>query len=106
MRDCPETQRTSVPAGSLWGPVVGYSRAVRVGSLIHVAGTTAAAPGGGLAVHGGPYEQAVYVLQRIEDALHQLGAELGDVVRTRMYVTDIGQWESKSKPMLSWEIAK
>ena len=79
MRGCPEAQRT---------------------------GTTAAAPEGGLSVHGGPYEQTVFVLQRIEDALQQLGAELGDVVRTRMYVTDIGQWESKSKPMLFWEIAK
>lgn len=79
MKDCPETQRT---------------------------GTTATAPEGGLAIHGGPYQQTVFVLQRIEDALQQLGAEFGDVVRTRLYVTDLGQWESKSKPMLSWEIAK
>lgn len=89
-----ETRRTDIPAGTVWGPVVGYSRAVRVGPYIHVAGTTAAAPDGGAAVEGGPYEQTVCVLGRIEDALQQLGAELGDVVRTRMYVTDIGQWEA------------
>ena len=88
-----EAPQKQVPAGTRWGTVVGYSRAVRVGSFIYVAGTTASARDGGSAVEGGPYEQTVCVLQRIEDALQRLGAELGDVVRTRMYVTDIKRWE-------------
>ncbi|MEN8143902.1 MAG: RidA family protein [Gemmatimonadota bacterium] len=92
-RNSLEAQRALVPAGTVWGPAVGYSRAVRVGPFIYVAGTTAAASGAESAAEGGAYEQTVCALQRIQEALRQLGADLGDVVRTRMYVTDIGHWE-------------
>jgi len=80
--------RINISSGSKWEPVVGYSRAVRVGNLIFVAGTTANTPG------ADAYTQTVEILGRIDTALRQAGASIEDVVQTRMFVTDIDQWEA------------
>ncbi|WP_261305804.1 RidA family protein [Paenibacillus andongensis] len=84
--------RTRVFTGSPWEPVVGYCRAIRVGNRIEVAGTTAMRDGEVVGI-GNPYEQARFVLQTIEQALHELGGQMSDVIRTRMFVTDISLWE-------------
>ncbi|CAN7449339.1 RidA family protein [Paenibacillus sp. LjRoot153] len=84
--------RTRVFTGSPWEPVVGYCRAIRIGDRIEVAGTTAMKDGEVVGV-GNAYEQARFILQTIEKALQELGAQLSDVVRTRMFVTDISLWE-------------
>ncbi len=88
--------RTSVDAGTIWGPKVGYSRAVRVGNTIHVAGTTGLMPDGTPAP-GGMYGQSKQALSNIIAALSQLGAGPEHVVRTRVFVTDIGQWEEAGR---------
>ncbi len=84
--------RIRVSTGSPWEPVVGYCRAIRIGNTVEVAGTTAMKDGE-IVGKGDAYQQAIQCLQTIEEALHKLGATMEAVVRTRMYVTDISQWE-------------
>ena len=90
-------ERRNISSGSAWEPVIGYSRAVRVGSSVFVAGTTAVGVDGGVVGAGDLYAQTKRCLEIIEAALVEAGASLGDVVRTRMFVTDISRWEEAGR---------
>jgi enamine deaminase RidA (YjgF/YER057c/UK114 family) len=87
-------ERRTISSGAIWESVVGYSRAVQAGNLIFVAGTTAATPGGEPVGGDDAAEQAREAIRRIEAALTELGADLRSVVQTRIFVTDIGNWEA------------
>ncbi|MBN8579824.1 MAG: RidA family protein [Anaerolineae bacterium] len=86
-------ERINISSGAKWEDIVGYSRAVRVGNIIEVAGTTAVDESGEIIGMNNPYEQTKYIFKKIEKALAKAGASLTDVTRTRMFVTDISKWE-------------
>lgn len=88
--------RKNISSGAVWEDIIGYSRAVRIGDLIEVAGTTAV-DGEIVIAKGDVYGQTIFILQKIEKSLQQAGAAMKDVIRTRMYITDIKKWEDAGR---------
>lgn len=91
------SQRQNISSGTVWETLAGYSRAVRMGELIAVSGTTATDENGHIVGQGDPYAQTAFILRKIERALREAGASRGDVVRTRIFVTNVAQWEAVAR---------
>lgn len=91
------SQRQNISSGTVWETLAGYSRAVRMGELIAVSGTTATDDNGHIVGQGDPYAQTAFILRKIERALREAGASLEDVVRTRIFVTNVAQWEAVAR---------
>lgn len=91
------SDRQNIASGTIWEDIAGFSRAVRIGSIIHVSGTTATDDQGNIVGIGDPYQQTAYIIKKIERALKEAGATLNNVVRTRIYVTDVSQWEAVAR---------
>jgi enamine deaminase RidA (YjgF/YER057c/UK114 family) len=90
-------ERINYSSGAKWEDIVGYSRAVKIGNIIEVTGTVAVDDNGHVVGKGNAYEQTKFIIQKIEKVLHRAGASLHDIVRTRMFVTDISKWQEYGK---------
>lgn len=91
------TERLNISSGTSWEALAGYSRAVRIGNVVHVSGTTATDDAGNVVGINDPYAQTSYIIKKIERALVEAGAALTDVIRTRIYVTDANKWEAVAR---------